>query len=86
MQQQLAVGQGAALGDPFVVEGLALAVGASIGVSIAGTDPVEIGALLRRADVAMYVAKERRTGVELYDPATDDHDRRRRLLAQAHRD
>ena len=76
----------AALGDPFLVEGLVLAVGASIGVSAAGTDPVEIGALLRRADVAMYVAKERGSGVELYDPATDDHDRRRRLLAQVQLD
>jgi diguanylate cyclase (GGDEF)-like protein/PAS domain S-box-containing protein len=73
-----------ALGAPFPVEGLSLDVGASIGVAVGGT-PEEIGALLRQADVAMYVAKERQSGVELYDPSTDEHDRRRRLLTELRR-
>jgi len=73
-----------ALREPFTVEGLSLDVGASIGVAVGGV-PEEIGALLRQADVAMYVAKERRSGVELYDPSTDEHDRRRRLLTELRR-
>jgi len=75
---------GNALRAPFPVDGLALDVGASIGVAVGGA-PEEIGALLRQADVAMYVAKERQSGVELYDPSTDEHDRRRRLLTELRR-
>ncbi|MCZ2817663.1 sensor domain-containing diguanylate cyclase [Modestobacter sp. VKM Ac-2984] len=71
-----------ALGTPFPVDELALDVGASIGVAVSGDVPTEIGALLRQADVAMYVAKARRSGVELYDLSTDQHDRRRRLLTE----
>ena len=68
-----------ALGAPFPVDGLVLDVGASIGIAV-GAGPGQIGTLLRQADVAMYVAKGRRSGVELYDPSTDEHDRRRRRL------
>ena len=70
----------AALNEPFVVDGLALDVDVSIGVAV-GAGPGEIGALLRQADVAMYTAKERQSGVELYDVLADDHDhdRLRRL-------
>ncbi|WP_299956104.1 sensor domain-containing diguanylate cyclase [uncultured Modestobacter sp.] len=71
-----------ALRAPFPVDGLALEIGASIGVAATGEEPVEIGALLRQADVAMYVAKERQSGAELYDLSTDEHDRRRRLLTE----
>ena len=65
-----------ALALPFPVDGLALDVDVSIGVTV-GQGPEEIGALLRQADVAMYTAKERQSGVECYDPRTDDHDRGR---------
>jgi diguanylate cyclase (GGDEF)-like protein len=62
-----------ALDDPFDVGGLALSVEASIGIAVApghGRDPA---ALLQRADVAMYLAKSNRTGVETYSAALDDH-------------
>ena len=69
-----------ALAAPFPVDGLVLDVDVSIGVAV-GHGPEEIGALLRQADVAMYTAKERQSGVELYDPLADGHDhgRLRRL-------
>ena len=70
----------AALATPFLVDGLSLDVDVSIGVAVAGAEPVEIGALLRQADIAMYTAKERQSGVQLYDPSADDHDRSRLLL------
>ena len=66
----------AAVSAPFPVDGLTLDVDASIGVAV-GRGPEEIGTLLRQADVAMYTAKERQSGVELYDPLADDHDHSR---------
>ncbi|MBT0773833.1 EAL domain-containing protein [Kineosporia sp. J2-2] len=64
-----------ALEDSFVVEGVELDVEASIGVAVSdlGTEDVadSAAALLQRADVAMYVAKGRSTGVAGYDPRDD---------------
>jgi diguanylate cyclase (GGDEF)-like protein len=62
-----------ALNDVFVVEGHQLHVGASIGVVVApdqGSDP---DTLLRRADVAMYVAKSGHLGAALYAPEADEY-------------
>ncbi|TYP86149.1 PAS domain S-box-containing protein/diguanylate cyclase (GGDEF)-like protein [Blastococcus xanthinilyticus] len=69
-----------ALGEPFVVDGLALDVDVSIGVAVSPPGPGDIDALLRQADIAMYTAKERQSGVEVYDPAADGHDRGRLVL------
>ena len=66
----------AALAAPFPVDGLALDVDVSIGVAV-GRGPEDIGALLRQADVAMYTAKSRQSGVELHEPLAGDHDRHR---------
>jgi len=81
----------AAFADPFLVEGLALDVGASLGVAVArgpGDDATaaeaetggDVDGLLRRADVAMYAAKELGAGVEVYDAGSDRHDRSRLVL------
>ncbi|MGY2064581.1 putative bifunctional diguanylate cyclase/phosphodiesterase [Blastococcus sp. SYSU DS0619] len=70
----------AALGEPFLVDGLALDVDVSIGVAVSADGPVDIGSLLRQADIAMYTAKERQSGVEVYDAAADGHDRGHLLL------
>jgi diguanylate cyclase (GGDEF)-like protein/PAS domain S-box-containing protein len=70
----------AALGEPFVVDGLALDVDVSIGVAVSSTGPADIDSLLRQADIAMYTAKERQSGVEVYDAAADGHDRGRLVL------
>lgn len=66
----------AAVREPFLVDGLPLDVDASIGVAVSGAGPADIETLLRQADVAMYAAKRRRTGVEFYDAASDTPDRR----------
>ena len=63
---------------PVALEGLQVDVGASIGVAVAPEHGLDLDALLQHADVAMYVAKEARTGVELYD-ADLDHNSTSRL-------
>jgi diguanylate cyclase (GGDEF)-like protein len=62
-----------ALGRPFDLDGLAVAVEASIGVAPAGqaADPVSV---LRWADLAMYAAKSARSGVEVYCAEMDQAD------------
>jgi diguanylate cyclase (GGDEF)-like protein len=63
----------AALEQPFLLEGLALDVEASIGLALYpdhGTDPED---LLQHADIAMYVAKQTHAGFVLFDPALDQH-------------
>jgi diguanylate cyclase (GGDEF)-like protein/PAS domain S-box-containing protein len=70
----------AALGTPFVVDGLALDVDVSIGVAVCGGGATDVGTLLRQADIAMYAAKETQDGVEVYDPLADDNDRGRLVL------
>ncbi len=70
----------AALNEPFVVDGLALDVDVSIGVAVSAGGPMDIDSLLRQADIAMYNAKERQSGVEVYDAAADGHDRGRLVL------
>ncbi|WP_417666482.1 putative bifunctional diguanylate cyclase/phosphodiesterase [Roseibium sp.] len=46
-----------AVESPFDVNGLALTVGASIGVSIFPDDGADLTAMLKNADIAMYAAK-----------------------------
>ncbi|MDQ1713342.1 MAG: hypothetical protein QOE45_2792 [Frankiaceae bacterium] len=62
-----------ALEAPFVVGDLTLQVEASFGAVISGLHGEDAATLLQRADIAMYVAKERSLGVFAYDPATDGH-------------
>jgi diguanylate cyclase (GGDEF)-like protein len=65
---------------PFMVEGLPVAVEASIGIAMYpdhGGDPYS---LMQRADVAMYVAKQTGVGYAVYAPAQDQHSPRRLAL------
>jgi len=62
-----------ALEVPFTVEGLALDVDASIGIALYPDHGVSLDDLVRRADVAMYMAKEAHTGYEMYAPERDQH-------------
>jgi diguanylate cyclase (GGDEF)-like protein len=50
---------------------LTLSARASIGVAAAPLHGDDAQTLIRHADVAMYAAKENRSGVRLYDPAVD---------------
>jgi diguanylate cyclase (GGDEF)-like protein len=66
---------------PVGVDGLALELRASLGVSISPEHGEERSLLLRRADVAMYTAKSAGGGIEVYDPSGDRHSTRRLILA-----
>jgi len=63
----------AALEQPFPLSDLQVGVGTSIGVAVAPTDATGPAELLQRADVAMYVAKQRSGGTAVYDPGQDQH-------------
>ncbi len=58
---------------PVSVEGLALDVSGSIGIAMFPTHSYSAESLIRRADVAMYAAKEAGGGFELYQDAMDQH-------------
>jgi diguanylate cyclase (GGDEF)-like protein/PAS domain S-box-containing protein len=62
-----------ALDEPFGLEELALRVGASFGVALFPDHGDSVEALLRRADVAMYVAKRGGSGFAFYDSSEDEH-------------
>ena len=66
---------------PSTVDGMALELRASLGVSIAPEHGEDHSVLLRRADVAMYTAKTAGGGIEVYDPSGDRHSTRRLILA-----
>lgn len=75
-----------ALEDPIRLDGVLIDVEASIGVALHplhGSDPDE---LMRRADVAMYVAKAERTRVEVYDAERDPNSPQRLGLVAALRE
>jgi EAL domain-containing protein (putative c-di-GMP-specific phosphodiesterase class I) len=57
-----------------VVEGVALEVEASIGISVMAEHAEDAKLLLRRADVALAHAKARGSGIELYAPEQDRFD------------
>jgi diguanylate cyclase (GGDEF)-like protein/PAS domain S-box-containing protein len=69
-----------ALERPIVVQGLPLAVEASIGVSLYPKHGRDVDTLLQRADVAMYIAKEENSAYAFYDEAVDHYDPTRLTL------
>ena len=60
-----------ALEQPLVLDDQTVDVGASVGVATAPAHGDDADMLLSRAEVAMYAAKERQSGVTVYDPALD---------------
>jgi predicted signal transduction protein with EAL and GGDEF domain len=60
-----------ALHRPFYVDGIELAVEASIGIACFPEHGEDQGSLLKHADVAMYVAKEARGTFAVYDAQSD---------------
>jgi diguanylate cyclase (GGDEF)-like protein len=71
---------GAALQQPFEIDGLEVVMDASVGAALAPQHGSEAEALLQRADVAMYEAKQARTGFQVYEAARDRHSRERLAL------
>jgi predicted signal transduction protein with EAL and GGDEF domain len=72
-----------ALQAPFMIQGLPLAVEASIGVALYPEHGDNADSLLRRADVAMYAAKKSDAGFVVYDAAQDKHSPLRLALSGA---
>ncbi len=62
-----------ALEEPFVVEDYSLYVGASAGIVFFPNHGENASTLLQRADVAMYVAKNAKSGLSIYNPDHDQH-------------
>ena len=55
-----------ALAEPFKLGQRRYAIGASIGISVYPDDGLDANTLLRQADLAMYQAKQRRSGFEYF--------------------
>jgi diguanylate cyclase (GGDEF)-like protein len=63
--------------QPIAVDELTLGIGASIGISRFPEDGEDVHDMLRRADVAMYSAKEDHSSYRLYESALDRYSLRR---------
>jgi diguanylate cyclase (GGDEF)-like protein len=70
------------LAKPIMVDGIEISPSGSIGVSVALPSDTDDSELLRRADVAMYQAKNSGLGVALYDAELDEFSRSRLQLAE----
>lgn len=66
-----------ALEAHFVVDGLTLEVGASIGIALCPLHADDGNLLMQRADVAMYAAKQAGAGAMIYSAEQDTHSHRR---------
>jgi diguanylate cyclase (GGDEF)-like protein len=69
------------IAEPFVIDGLPIQIGASVGVATYPAHADDSDALMQYADVAMYHAKRARCGYRLYDSRRDDHSERRLQVA-----
>lgn len=69
-----------ALESPFEMEGLTLDVQASIGAVLSPEHGNDVDTLMQRVDVAMYAAKQEKSGFELYSPELDTYCPRRLTL------
>jgi diguanylate cyclase (GGDEF)-like protein len=68
------------LAQPVAVEGLALDIAGSLGIALFPMQAEDAETLLRRADVAMYVAKENGGGYEIYEDSFDQNNPQRLTL------
>jgi len=66
----------AEMSRPIEMEGMTLAVTFSAGIALSPEHGNDVSLLLQRADIAMYLAKERRSIVELYSVEQDKSVRR----------
>ena len=70
-----------AIAEPFDIAGVRLELGASVGIAAFPDHGHDVETLMQRADVAMYQAKERRTGVARYVAELDSNSLQRLSLA-----
>jgi len=85
MAREVAVRLRAALAEPIRLGGILFEIEASIGIALYPDDATTVEVLLQRADVAMYLAKERRTGIETHVPAARGSSARLSLLGELRR-
>ncbi len=71
----------AALAEPVRLEAMTFQVEASVGIAIYPDDADGFDQLMQRADVAMYLAKERHSGIERYVAEADRNSAERLALA-----
>jgi diguanylate cyclase (GGDEF)-like protein/PAS domain S-box-containing protein len=69
-----------AIEEPFRSQGLTLLVRASVGIAMFPDHGRDVETLMQRADVAMYSAKARGVGSEVYSASRDGHSRARLAL------
>ena len=69
------------LSRPYLIEGVVVTVGASVGVATGPRDGADVAALIRAADLALYQAKEDgRQAVRVFEPGMDARARARNGL------
>jgi predicted signal transduction protein with EAL and GGDEF domain len=70
----------ASIGEPYVVEGAHIDIGASVGISLAPEDSADSGELIRMADMALYHSKMDRRAYNFFKPSMDEQVRSRRKM------
>jgi diguanylate cyclase (GGDEF)-like protein/PAS domain S-box-containing protein len=70
----------AAIEQPFTLQGLTLLVQGSLGIALYPDHAGDVATLMQHADVAMYSAKSRGIGCEVYDTSRDGHSKQRLVL------
>lgn len=60
------------LEEPFIIQSLSLEISASIGIALYPEHGSDADLLIRRADMAMFMAKETDSGWATYDPAREE--------------
>ncbi|MBN3724871.1 putative bifunctional diguanylate cyclase/phosphodiesterase [Burkholderia sp. Ac-20379] len=78
--ERVAAGLLKTLEQPITIEGQLVDVGASIGIVAYPQHGTDMNALMRRADIAMYVAKRANAGYALYDKKHDQNNAERLSL------
>lgn len=78
--EQLARRAQDAFAAPFALGQMSIHVDTSIGVAVLPDHAVDASDLLRKADVAMYTAKQQRAGVAVYSAADDESSPARLVL------
>ena len=64
----------------FLIDNTTIALRASLGIALYPSQAKDFTTLMRYADVAMYMAKQEMSGIEIYDPKTDQHSPKRLSL------
>jgi diguanylate cyclase (GGDEF)-like protein len=67
----------ACVNQPIVIEDISLEIAGSVGIARFPQDGSDAQTLLRRADIAMYAAKEHRDGYRFYDASHDQYSTQR---------